>query len=299
MLNNTTPYRDKRKDFKIALSSGKLLRFPGSISPLVSMLIEEIGFDGIYISGAVLANDLGLPDIGLTTLSEISSRGGAIANASNLPAIIDIDTGFGESMSVVRTIHELEDAGLSGCHLEDQVNPKRCGHLDNKSIVPAAEMIKKVKAAADGKRDENFVVIARSDAKASEGMNAMIDRIKAYVDAGADMIFPEALHSEEEFEQVRKAVKVPLLANMTEFGKSKLLDAKTLENLGYNMVIYPVTTLRLAMKAVEDGLRHIKKHGSQAAIVDNMQHRKRLYEILQYEKYNQFDQNIFNFKVGE
>lgn len=261
------------------------------------MLIEEIGFDGVYISGAVLSNDLGLPDIGLTTLTEVSRRGREISRTTNLPSIIDIDTGFGETMSVARTVQEMIDLGISGCHIEDQVNPKRCGHLDNKSLVDRSDMIKKIKAGANAKTDSNFVLMARTDARASEGLDKAIERAKAYVDAGADMIFPEALQDEKEFEAFRKAIKVPLLANMTEFGKSKLLDRKTLESLGYNMVIYPVTTLRLAMKAVEDGLRHIDQEGSQNKILDNMQHRSRLYEILKYEDYNTFDQNIFNFKI--
>lgn len=297
MIDLNVTAADKRKTLKEGLASGKLLRFPGAFSPLVSMLIEQIGFDGVYISGAVLSNDLGLPDIGLTTLSEVSQRGRAIGRTTNLPTIIDIDTGFGEPMSVTRTIREMTDLGISGCHIEDQVNPKRCGHLDNKSLVDPNEMIKKVRAAATGKTDPNFTLIARTDARASEGLEKAISRAKAYVDAGADMIFPEALQNEAEFEAFRKAIDVPLLANMTEFGKSKILDKTTLENLGYNMVIYPVTTLRLAMKAVEDGLRHIYENGGQEQIVDQMQHRKRLYEILKYEDYNKFDLDIFNFRV--
>lgn len=288
---------EKRADFRKMLNSGKLLQFPGSYSPMVSMLIEQKGFDGVYISGAVLANDLGLPDIGMTTLTEVVTRGQQIARTTDLPSFIDIDTGFGEPMSVVRTVQLLEEAGIAGCHLEDQVNPKRCGHLDNKSIVPVEEMVRKVKAASDGKRDSNFVLIARTDARASEGLDAAIDRAKAYVDAGADMIFPEAMKDEKEFETFRKAINVPMLANMTEFGKSKILDKKTLENLGFNVVIYPVTTVRLAMKNVEDGLDIILRDGSQEAAIEMMQTRKRLYEVLRYEEYNTFDQSLFNFKV--
>ncbi|MBX7157342.1 MAG: methylisocitrate lyase [Verrucomicrobiae bacterium] len=297
MLFNKKNATQKRQEFRQALKSGKLLRFPGAFSPLVAMLMEQQGFDGVYISGAVLANDLGFPDIGLTTLTEVSQRGRAIARATELPAIIDIDTGFGEAMSAARTIQELEDLGLCGCHLEDQQNPKRCGHLDNKALVETEAMIKKVKAASDAKRDKNFLIIARTDARASEGLEAAIGRAKAYVDAGAEMIFPEALQNEKEFEAFRQAVSVPLLANMTEFGKSSLLTTKQLQNLGYNLVIYPVTSLRLAMKAVEDGLASIRDEGTQEHLLEKMQHRKRLYEILHYEKYNQFDQSIFNFKV--
>lgn len=288
---------EKRASFVAALKSGKLLRFPGAMNPLTSMMIEQKGFDGVYISGAVLSADLGLPDIGLTTLSEVAGRGHQIARVTELPAIIDIDTGFGEPMSAARTVQVMEEQGLAGCHIEDQENPKRCGHLDNKSVLPVADVVKKIKAAATAKRDSNFVLIARTDARAAEGLEKAIDRAKAYVDAGADMIFPEAMADESEFEAMRKALKVPLLANMTEFGKSKLLTAAQLEKLGYNLVIYPVTTLRLAMGAIDRGLDTIKKEGTQESLLDVMQHRKDLYALLRYEDYNAFDQNIFNFKL--
>lgn len=279
------------------MDSGDLLQFPGAYNPLVAMLVEQTGFDGVYVSGAVMANSLGLPDIGMTTLTEVSQTAASIAKVTSLPTIMDIDTGFGETMSVARTIKELTHLGLSGCHMEDQVNPKRCGHLDNKSLVATSEMVRKVKAAADAKTDDNFLLIARTDARGVEGLAAAIERARAYVDAGADMIFPEALKNEREFEEFRAAIDVPLLANMTEFGKSKLLSKTELTDLGYNLVIYPVTTQRLAMKAVEDGLKVIAEEGSQASIVDRMQTRKRLYEVLGYESYNTFDQTLFNFKV--
>jgi len=289
---------EKRKTLREKLKSGKLLRFPGALSPLVSMQIEKIGFDGVYISGSVLSNDLGYPDIGLTTLTEVAQRGRQISRATKLPSIIDVDTGFGEPMNAARSIAELIEMGLAGCHLEDQENPKRCGHLDGKSLVPKEAMIKKIKAATEGKKmDPNFLLIARTDARASEGIEKAIDRAKAYIDAGADMIFPEALADLKEFEAFKKAIKAPILANMTEFGKSKLYTAKELENAGCSMVIYPVTTLRLAMKAVEEGLTSIMKDGTQEAVVSKMQTRKELYELTHYEDYNQFDQNIFNFKV--
>lgn len=299
MLFKVKSPEEKRKALRQGLDSGKLLRFPGAFSPLVAQLIEDIGFEGIYISGAVLSNDLGYPDIGLTTLSEVSQRGRQIARVTNLPSIIDIDTGFGEPMNVMRSIVELHELGISGCHLEDQINPKRCGHLDNKGLVETAEMVRKVKAASDAKRDPNFILMARTDARASEGLAKAIDRAKAYVDAGADMIFPEALQDEKEFETFRKEISVPLLANMTEFGKSKLLSTSTLEGLGFNMVIYPVTSLRLAMKAVEDAFRSLMKEGTQEHLVEKMQHRKRLYELVRYEDYNDFDKNVFNFSVKE
>ncbi len=296
LFQKTTP-TEKRAAFRAALKTGKLLRFPGAFSPLVSLLIEDLGFEGVYISGAVLANDLGYPDIGLTTLSEVAGRGRQIARVTKLPAIIDIDTGFGEPMNVARTIQELTELGLSGCHIEDQQNPKRCGHLDGKSLVDSMEMIKKIRAASDAKTDPNFLLIARTDARASEGLDKAIDRAKSYVDAGAEMIFPEALQNEKEFETFRKAVSVPLLANMTEFGKSQLLTTEQLSNLGFNLVIYPVTSLRIAMGAVESGFKEIKSQGTQESLLPTMQHRQRLYELVKYADYNHFDQSIYNFKL--
>jgi methylisocitrate lyase len=290
---------DKRARFRSALESGQLQRFPGTFSPLVAKLIAEIGFDGVYVSGAVLSADLGLPDIGLTTLTEVSGRGAQIASATDLPTLIDADTGFGEPMSAARTVTVLEDAGLAGCHLEDQENPKRCGHLDGKAVVPTGEMLKRLRAAVSARRDPNFIICARTDAAGIEGIPAAIDRAKAYADAGADLIFTEALHTPADFERFRAAVDTPLLANMTEFGKSQLLSAEQLSDIGYNVVIYPVTTLRLAMHAVEVGLREIADKGTQSGLLDRMQHRSRLYELLRYAEYNEFDTEIYNLTLGE
>ncbi|GAB2708436.1 methylisocitrate lyase [Nocardia thraciensis] len=290
---------DKRKALRAGLASGRIQRLPGAFNPLVAKLVQELGFEGVYVSGAVVSAELALPDIGLTTLSEVTERGRAIARVTDLPTLIDADTGFGEPMSAARTITLLEDAGLAGCHIEDQVNPKRCGHLDGKAVVPVEEMVRRVRAAVSARRDPDFVICARTDARGIEGPAAAIDRAKAYADVGADLIFTEALADASEFAKFRAAVPVPLLANMTEFGKSDLLSAERLEGLGYNAVIYPVTTLRLAMFAVEAGLREIAATGTQSGLLDTMQHRARLYELLGYQHYNEFDSGIFNFTVSE
>ena len=208
---------EKKSEFAKKLKSGKLLRFPGAYNPLVAKLIEQIGYDGIYVSGGVMANDLGFPDIGLTTLNDVANRSHQIARVTNLPTIIDIDTGFGEVMNVSRTIQTIETLGISGCHIEDQTNPKRCGHLDNKELVSTQDMVKKIKAATDARVDKNFLIIARTDANAVEGLDKTIARCKAYVDAGADMIFPEAMKDESEFEKMRIELSCYILSNMTEF----------------------------------------------------------------------------------
>ena len=297
LLGATSSAADKRAVFRAGLNSGRLQRFPGAFSPLVAKLVAEIGFEGVYVSGAVLSADLGLPDIGLTTLTEVTARGAQIASATDLPTLIDADTGFGEPMNAARTITLLEDAGLAGCHLEDQVNPKRCGHLDGKAVVSTAEMVKRLRGAVAARRDSNFVICARTDAAGIEGVDAAIERARAYADAGADLIFTEALTGPADFEKFRAAVDIPLLANMTEFGKSELLSESQLTEIGYNVVIYPVTTLRLAMGAVETGLREIDSKGTQSGLLGQMQHRSRLYELLRYADYNQFDDEIFNFTV--
>jgi methylisocitrate lyase len=285
---------EKRSGFVKELQSKKLLRFPGAYNPLCAKLIAEIGFDGVYVSGGVMSNDLGLPDIGLTTLEQVSYRSGQISRVTDLPTIVDIDTGFGNCK---KTIEEFEKKGLAGCHLEDQIAEKRCGHLDNKELVSTEEMVKKIKECVKSRKDKNFLIIARTDANSVEGLDATLERIKAYENAGADMVFPEAMKDESEFERVRKISKGYLLANMTEFGKSKLLNKTQLENLGYNLVIYPVSTQRLAMQNVEIGLKSIFNDGHQNNIIDKMQTRKRLYELVEYEKYNTPDKKITDFST--
>ncbi len=284
----------KRINLDTKLKSNKILRVPGAYNPLTAKLIEEIGYDAVYVSGGVMANDLGFPDIGLTTLQDVSTRSYLISRVTNLPTIVDIDTGF---KSCKETIETFEEFGVAAVHLEDQIEQKRCGHLDNKELITKEKMVSKIKECVKARKDNNFKIIARSDAKSVEGIDSMIDRCKAYVDAGAEVIFPEALKDEKEFELVRKSLGCYLLANMTEFGKSKLLDYKQLENLGYNIVIYPVSTQRLAMKNVEDGLRAIFEDGHQNNIIDKMQTRKRLYDLVEYEKYNALDEKIYNFNT--
>ncbi|MBE1513255.1 methylisocitrate lyase [Nesterenkonia halotolerans] len=299
MLYSSTTPAQKRLDLRAMLTPGAARQFPGTFTPLSAPLIEQKGFDGIYISGAVLANELGLPDIGLTTLTEVAQRAGQIARATNLPALVDADTGFGEPMNVARSVQELEDAGLAGCHIEDQFNPKRCGHLDGKNLVDLQTATQRVAAAARGRRDENFLIMARTDLRAVEGLDAAIERAKALVDAGADAIFPEAMKDLSEFAAVCDAVDVPVLANMTEFGKSPLFTRDQLADAGVAMVIYPVTSLRSAMGAIERTLDTLAAEGSQHSAVDQMMTRARLYELVDYEGYNAFDTGIFNFDVPD
>ena len=289
---------EKRRLFRERLDTGRIMRFPGAFNPLSARLIEQKGFEGVYISGAVLSADLGLPDIGLTTLTEVAGRGRQIARMTELPAIIDADTGFGEPMNVARTVQDMEDAGLAGLHIEDQVNPKRCGHLDGKEVVDEHTALQRVRAAVDARRDPNFLIMARTDVRAVDGLQAAVDRAKKLVDAGADAIFPEAMASLDEFAAIREAVDVPLLANMTEFGKSDLFTVQQLADIGMNIVIWPVSLLRLAMGAAVRALDELQATGSLDAKLEEMQHRADLYELIDYEGYNHFDTSIFNFTVA-
>ena len=298
MLYAQTPAAEKRRLLRERLASGELLRFPGAFNPLSARLIEQKGFEGVYISGAVLSADLGLPDIGLTTLTEVAGRGQQIARMTELPAIIDADTGFGEPMNVARTIQTLEDAGLAGTHIEDQVNPKRCGHLDGKSVVDEGTAVKRIRAAVDARRDPNFLIMARTDVRAVEGLDAAIDRAKALVDAGADAIFPEAMRDLGEFEAMRSALDVPILANMTEFGKSDLFTTDQLQGAGVNIVIWPVSLLRIAMGASGRALDTLIEEGRLSSKLGEMQHRADLYDLIDYEGYNHFDTSVFDFHIA-
>ncbi|MDK7749253.1 methylisocitrate lyase [Brevibacterium sp. UMB10442] len=295
MLGAQTPAHVRREKFRELLAGDKLVQFPGAINPINAQLIEQAGFEGVYISGGAFSAAQGLPDIGLTTLTEVVDHGRNISRVTNLPTFIDADTGWGEAMNVARTVQEFEDAGVAGMHLEDQVNPKRCGHLDGKEVVSTAEMVKRISAAVKGRRDSNFVLCARTDSRAKEGLDAAIDRAKAYVDAGADLIFPEAMRDLGEFEAMANALDVPILANMTEFGKSELFTTEQLANAGVKLVIYPVTTLRIAMGAIKRGLEVIRREGTQESLVDGMQTRADLYDTIDYAAYNEFDAAVFNF----
>lgn len=297
MLYSEVGAAEKRRVFRARLESGELLRFPGAFNPLSARLIEQKGFEGVYISGAVLSADLGMPDIGLTTLTEVAGRAQQIARMTDLPAIVDADTGFGEPMNVARTIQELEDAGLAGAHIEDQVNPKRCGHLDGKSVVDEDVAVKRIRAAADARRDGNFLIMARTDIRAVEGLDAAIGRAKALVDAGADAVFPEAMRSLDEFEAMASALDVPILANMTEFGKSELFPVDRLRDAGVRIVIWPVSLLRIAMGAAGRALDTLNEEGHLTSRLGEMQHRADLYDLIDYESYNRFDSGVFNFTI--
>ena len=297
MLYSTVTAPEKRRLLRERLSSGSLLRMPGAFNPLSAKLIERKGFDGVYVSGAVLSADLGMPDIGLTTLSEVAGRSGQIARATSLPVLADADTGFGEPMNVARAVQELEDSGVAGLHIEDQVNPKRCGHLDGKQVVDVEDAARRVRAASTAKRDPDFLIMARTDVRAVEGVDAAVDRARRFVDAGADAVFPEALTSLAEYETIRRAVDVPLLANMTEFGKTPLFTTQELADVGVNLVIWPVSLLRMAMGAAEWALNTLLTEGSLESQLPNMQHRADLYDLVDYAEYTEFDASIFNFTV--
>ena len=257
---------------------------PGVPNAILARQVEQAGFDAIYISGAGMANaTAGVPDIGLLALTEVVQLAGYVTNAVDIPAIVDADTGFGGAESVARTIRELERAGLAGCHIEDQEFPKRCGHLAGKSLVEADEMVAKIKAAVAARRDPDFLIIARTDARGVEDFKRALERAKRYVEAGADAIFPEALQGAEEFRDFAKQIDAPLLANMTEFGKSPLLSFRELADFGYKMVIYPMSALRVSMKASGEFLRELKKRGSQSDWLNKMQTRQELYELLEYD----------------
>lgn len=266
---------------------------PGVFNALLARLVQFEGFEALYISGAGVTNTLmGLPDHAFISLPEMAQVCGYITRAVNIPAVADADTGYGEALQVAYAVRTLERAGLAGIHLEDQVSPKRCGHLEGKAVIPKEAMVAKIRAAVNARENPNFVIIARTDARTVEGLEAAIDRARAYLDAGADAIFPEALQTPDEFEAFARAIPAPLMANMTEFGKTPYLTVNEFAQLGYKMVIFPMTCLRVMMKAAERALETLKQSGTQTPLLDQMQTRAELYELLEYDRYLKYDKEL-------
>jgi methylisocitrate lyase len=275
------------------------IQVPGVFNGLVARMAERFGFKAIYLSGAALSASHAVPDVGLLSVTEFVDHARTLTRATSLPLLCDADTGFGESLNVERTAHLFEEAGAAGIHLEDQVMPKRCGHLSGKELISAAEMAAKLRAAVAARRDPDFVIMARTDARGVTGLDDAVDRARLYLAAGADAVFPEALENAGEFAAFAKAINearktpVPLLANMTEFGRSPLLDFRDLATMGYRMVLYPVTTLRAAMKAVQETLADVMAKGHQRDRLPQMMTRAELYELLDYAGYEARDRAYF------
>lgn len=273
------------------LGGKRIVVVPGVFSPSVAKLAEKAGFKALYFSGAGFSNLLALPDLGVTTLSEVSQAVGQITSRVRVPLVVDADTGFGEALNVARTVQELKSAGAAALHIEDQVLPKKCGHLEGKELVDTDEMVKKLVSAKE-EAGKDLLVIARTDARAVEGLDGAIERARSYSRAGADLIFPEALESKEEFAEFRGKIALPMMANMTEFGKTPYMSAKEFEELGYDMVIFPVTAFRAMMKAVKETLEALKLHGTQKGIVDSLMTRSEFYDLIDYYRYEEADARV-------
>lgn len=271
---------------------------PGVFNGISALLAEQAGFKALYLSGSGVAGAMGLPDLSLTSLTEVAEEVRRITMVSKSPLIVDIDTGFGEELNVIRTIRAIEAAGAAAIHMEDQELPKKCGHLSGKKIIPEEDMAKKIKIAAETKKDENFMIIARTDSRAVEGLDGAIRRGKLYIEAGADAVFPEALESIEEFKLYAKQVRVPLLANMTEFGKSPLLSASELGKIGYKIIIFPLTAFRASLLAMGDAYKSIDDNGTQRGILDQLMTREKFYELIRYKEYELEDQHLYGAKIG-
>ncbi len=287
------PQSSPGRRLRDAWSAGPIM-IPGAFNALTARIAERLGFRAVYLSGAALsAGWAGVPDIGLLTATEFAEAAAILSRATSLPVLCDADTGFGEAVNVERTVRLYEEAGAAGLHLEDQRIPKRCGHLSGKALVDPATMVAKLRAATAARRDPDFVVVARTDARSVEGYDAAIDRARAYVEAGADMIFPEALESADEFADFARAVEAPLIANMTEFGRGPLLDFSVLAGLGYRAVLYPLTPFRAAMKAAEATLISLRDRGTQRGELGRMQTRAELYDLLDYDEWEKRDRSYF------
>jgi len=286
------PEPNKPSRLRALLEQGTVV-MPGAFNAITAKIVQDIGFSAMYISGAGISNGVaGYPDIGFMSATEMATQAGYTARSVQIPAIADADNGYGEAVNVFRTVQEYERQGLSGLHLEDQVIPKRCGHLDGKQVISVEHMREKVAAAVQARVNPDFLIIARVDAKAVYGFDDAVKRAHAYLDAGADMIFPEALTTPEEFEEFAKQVKAPLLANMTEFGKTPYLTVQEFERFGYNVVIFPMTAFRIMMKAVEDSLRVLKQEGTQVSLLERMTSRADLYRLIHYQDYEQLDATL-------
>ena len=285
----------KQSNFKNLLKEKEMILLPGTFNALIAKLIEDKGFDAVYCTGGGISTSyLGLPDIGLMSLTEMIQIVGNICNVVNIPVISDADTGFGNAINVMRTVREFEKAGAAGVHIEDQVFPKRCGHVSGKEVISKEEIIGKIKAALAARSNPDFVIIARTDAYNVEGLESAVERGILYRDAGADVLFPEALKKEEEFIYFSKSVpNIPLMANMTEFGKTPYFTVEEFKGMGYQIVIFPVSTMRVAMKAVEEFLTELKEKGTQKYFLNRMQTRKELYNVINYSKYTLAQKNIF------
>ncbi len=273
------------------IAGGEVLVAPGVFNPISAMIAVRVGFKALYFSGGGFANSLGLPDLGVTTLTEVAAEVGRISRVVDVPVIVDVDTGFGEALNVARTVKELELAGAAAVHLEDQVMPKKCGHLPNKEVIEVEEMVKKILAAVKARR-RGLLIIARTDARAVEGFDAAVERARVYVRAGADMIFPEALESEEEFREFAKKVDAPLLANMTEFGKTPYISASKFQEMGYRVVIFPMTAFRVMLRAVERAYSELYLRGTQAGLLDVMMSREEVYRLIDYYSYEKEDASL-------
>ena len=288
---------DPVKVMRKAIAEDGIIKIPGAHDAMAALLAKKAGFKSIYLSGAALTASLGLPDLGVLTLTELANRTREIVRATGMPLLVDVDTGYGSILNVTRTVFEMVEAGAAAIQIEDQDLPKKCGHLNGKKLVSKEEMVQKIQAAR--KADPNLVIVARTDAYGMEGLEEAVDRAKAYFDAGADVIFPEALETAEDFRTFAERVDFPLLANMTEFGRTPMFSAKEFEDMGYKMVIYPVTSLRIAAKAIELLYDEIYQKGTQKDLLGNMQTRQELYDTLLYDAYEDLDESIAKTNMGE
>ncbi len=288
-MKDTSPGRKLRDAW-----SRSTVLLPGVFNALLARMAERIGYQAVYVSGGALSAACGVPDVGLLTLTEFVDAARTIAQATTLPVLCDADTGFGETANVERTVRLFEEAGAAGIHLEDQQLPKRCGHLSGKTLVDAEVMVTKIRAAVAARRDNDFVIVARTDARGVEGFDEALERARLYVSAGADVVFPEALQSESEFADFAATFAVPLLANCTEFGKSPNLDAGKFASLGYKLVLYPLTAFRVAMRAAQEALQDLLAKGHQRDRIPEMLTRAELYDLVDYHDYEERDQEYFS-----